>query len=375
MSSILEHFKPPPLASDPPARTKYWPAPPKGSSGGILQKAASVTSSQYSPVSRVSFAPLPDLTTRKRRNSITLGVAARSATLRAQRTGPRQAGPKRHGHEHSGPAPGRPRRRPGDYKDEQVVDLGEVAIDAGKKLWRAISTSRKASMARNANPKVLPKKMRKTHAQLCAEVWRKTHAQLVAEVSASRPHKSHAELEVEVFLNGLPEAKVAPEVEPATPTLSVTEAHSQEVKPTTKPAVEKLAPILTPAPGPKSAPVPAVAALRRQRSGTIMRSSPTELSPTLSIPQASGSELGRSRSMVEARTQMFERTHTRSQTAGSQVPPARTLIRQKSATFERAKSLFHTPEETNSEGSKTPPVRSVPMRRVTKLDMSKFGFA
>ncbi|CAE7229208.1 unnamed protein product, partial [Rhizoctonia solani] len=76
----------------------------------------------------------------------------------------------------------------------------------------------------NAKPKVLPKKMRKTHAQLCTEVWRKTHAQLVAEVSVSRLHKSHAELEVEVFPNGLPEAKVAPEPEPATPTLSVTEA-------------------------------------------------------------------------------------------------------------------------------------------------------
>ncbi|KAG8690168.1 hypothetical protein FRC11_013362 [Ceratobasidium sp. 423] len=136
MSALLEHFKPPPLASDPPARTKYWPAPPKGSSGGILQRPKTESVVSGSPASRVSFAPLPDLTTRKRRNSITLGVAARSATLRAQRMGPH----------HPAPAPGRPRRRPGDhYKDDQVIDLGEVAIDAGKKLWRAIS--RKASMA------------------------------------------------------------------------------------------------------------------------------------------------------------------------------------------------------------------------------------
>ncbi|KAJ1308653.1 hypothetical protein OPQ81_004347 [Rhizoctonia solani] len=156
MSAILEHFKPPPLASDPPAKTKYWPAPPKGSSGGILQrpKAESVASSsgsQYpgSPASRVSFAPLPDLSTRKRRNSITLGVAARSATLRAQRmerTGPHPPGPRRNGHAPPGPAPGRARGRPADqYKDDQVIDLGEVAIDAGKKLWKVIS--RKASMA------------------------------------------------------------------------------------------------------------------------------------------------------------------------------------------------------------------------------------
>ncbi|CEL59557.1 hypothetical protein RSOLAG1IB_03490 [Rhizoctonia solani AG-1 IB] len=138
MSALLEHFKPPPLASDPPAKTRYWPAPPTGSTGGILQrsKADSIAASYSSnpslagsPVSRVSFAPLPDLTPRKRRNSITLGVAARSATLRAQRTGPHpsrpshppQLGPRRHGHPHPGPAPGRPRRRPGDhYKDDQA---------------------------------------------------------------------------------------------------------------------------------------------------------------------------------------------------------------------------------------------------------------
>ncbi|CAE6523195.1 unnamed protein product [Rhizoctonia solani] len=149
MSAILEHFKPPPLASDPPAKTKFWPAPPKGSSGGILQrpKTESVISSNgsqcpSSPASRVSFAPLPELATRKRSNSITLGIAARSAALRAQRMGPHPPGPNRH----PGPAPGRPRRRAADhYKDDQVIDLGEVAIDAGKKLWHAIS--RKASMA------------------------------------------------------------------------------------------------------------------------------------------------------------------------------------------------------------------------------------
>ncbi|CAE6455445.1 unnamed protein product [Rhizoctonia solani] len=227
----------------------------------------------------------------------------------------------------------------------------------------------------NSQTRVLPKRVKKTHAQLCTEVWRKTHAQLVAEALASRPPKSHAELEAEVFPNGLPEAKFTPEVEPATPTLSVTEAHSQEAKPTTKPALEKLAPVPSPASGPKSAPVPAVAALRRQRSGTIMRSSPTESLSAHPLPQGAGPELGRSRSMVNARTQMFERTHTRSQTDGPQIPPARTLVRQKSATFERAKSLFHTPEETKSEGSQTPPLRSVPVRRVSKLDMSKFGFA
>ncbi|CAE6523170.1 unnamed protein product [Rhizoctonia solani] len=225
----------------------------------------------------------------------------------------------------------------------------------------------------DAQTKTLPKRMRKTHAQLCTEAWRKTHAQLVTEVLASRPRKLHAELEAEVFPNGLPEAKIAPEVEPPTPTLSVTEAHGEEAGPATKPVLEKLAPVPVSTTGPKSAPVPAVAALRRQRSGTIMRPSPTESLPP-PLPQGAGIELGRSRSMVEARTQMFERTHTRSQT-GPQVPPARTLVRQKSATFERAKSLFHTPEETKSEGSQTPPLRSVPMRRVTKLDISKFGFA
>ncbi|KAF8607592.1 hypothetical protein BDV93DRAFT_273188 [Ceratobasidium sp. AG-I] len=114
MSTLLEHFKPPPLASDPPAKTKFWPAPPKGTTGGILQRpkpvsnvSISVSASSSSSLlsvppafpppspsvtsSRVSFAPLPDLATRKRRNSITLGVAARSAALRKmkeQRSGP-----------------------------------------------------------------------------------------------------------------------------------------------------------------------------------------------------------------------------------------------------------------------------------------------
>ncbi|KAG8690628.1 hypothetical protein FRC11_010297 [Ceratobasidium sp. 423] len=150
---------------------------------------------------------------------------------------------------------------------------------------------------------VLPKRIRKTHAQLCTEVWQKTHAQLVAEVLASRPRKSHAELEAEVFPNGLPEAKVAPEVEPDTPTLSVTEAHGEEAGPATKPVLGKLAPVPVPTTGPKSAPVPAVAALRRQRSEAVMRPSPTESLP-VPLPQGGGIELGRSRSMVEARTQI-----------------------------------------------------------------------
>lgn len=34
---------------------------------------------------------------------------------------------------------GQPRTRRPPSKDDQVVDLGEVAIDAGKKLWRAVS--------------------------------------------------------------------------------------------------------------------------------------------------------------------------------------------------------------------------------------------
>ncbi|CAE6413160.1 unnamed protein product [Rhizoctonia solani] len=225
----------------------------------------------------------------------------------------------------------------------------------------------------NAQIKLLPKKIRKTHAQLCTQVWRKTHAQLVTEVSDSRSHKGHIELETKVS-NGF-QAKATPEAEPATPTLSVTEAHSQEAGPETNSTLEKLAPVPAPAPGPKSAPVPAVAALRRQRSGTIMRSSPTESFPTPPLPDVTGSELARSRSMIESRTQIFERSHTRSQTTGPQGSPARTIVRQKSATFERAKSLFHKPEETKSEGSQTPPARSVPMRRVTKLDVSKFGFA
>ncbi|CAE6408914.1 unnamed protein product [Rhizoctonia solani] len=227
----------------------------------------------------------------------------------------------------------------------------------------------------NDHNKALPKRMRKTHAQLCTEVWRKTHAQLVAEVAALRTRKSHAELEAEIFPDGLPEAKIIPQAEPATPTLSVTEAHNEEAKPVTRPVLEQLFPVSGPVPGPQSAPVPAVAALRRQRSGTIMRSSSTESlqSPTLS--QDASVDLGRSRSMIEARTQMFERTPARSQTAGTQGTSAKTLVRQKSASFERAKSLFHPTEETKPEASQTSPVRSVPMRRITKLDMSKFGFA
>ncbi|CAE6392262.1 unnamed protein product [Rhizoctonia solani] len=227
----------------------------------------------------------------------------------------------------------------------------------------------------NDHNKALPKRTRKTHTQLCTEVWRKTHAQLVAEVAVLRPHKSHAEFETEVFPDGLPEAKVITQAEPVAPTLSVTEAQNEEARPAIRPALEQLAPVPGPVPGPKSAPVPAVAALRRQRSGTIMRSSSTESLVSPLLPHDAGADLGRSRSMVEARTQMFERTPTRSQTAGAQGSPARTLVRQKSASFEQAKSLFHTTEETKPKGSQTSPVRSVPMRRISKLDMSKFGFA
>ncbi|KAG8791651.1 hypothetical protein FRC12_008497 [Ceratobasidium sp. 428] len=187
MSAILEHFKPPPLASDPPAKTKFWPAPPTQSSGGILQRPQPVTnistsssSSQLSvpsvpptPLSppastRVSFAPLPDVTERKRRNSITLGVAARSAALRQMKEraqGPSGAEPPRAGPQsrppggggvgpgkpryvYPGTPAGRPRPRRPVYKDDDVVDLGEVAMDAGKKLWRVINKkSRKSSGA------------------------------------------------------------------------------------------------------------------------------------------------------------------------------------------------------------------------------------
>lgn len=42
---------------------------------------------------------------------------------------------------------GQPRPRRPTYKDEDVVDLGEVAMDAGKKLWRVINKkSRKSSV-------------------------------------------------------------------------------------------------------------------------------------------------------------------------------------------------------------------------------------
>ncbi|QRV72777.1 Daxx domain protein [Ceratobasidium sp. AG-Ba] len=172
MSTILEHFKPPPLASDPPAKTRYWPAPPTPSSGGILQRpqiathtSASSSSSQLSgpsesvltPSTRVSFAPLPDTAERKRRNSITLGVAARSAALRQikernagapqAQTGPRPSGsgaPRRPQYMYAG----QPRPRRPAYKDDDVVDLGEVAMDAGKKLWRVINKkSRKSGAA------------------------------------------------------------------------------------------------------------------------------------------------------------------------------------------------------------------------------------
>ncbi|KAH7343798.1 hypothetical protein B0J17DRAFT_643972 [Rhizoctonia solani] len=195
MSAILEHFKPPPSASDPPAKTKYWPAPPKGSTGGILQrpKTESVVSSngsQYpgSPASRVSFAPLPDLATRKRRNSITLGVAARSATLRAQRMGPHPTAPRRNGYGPQGPAPGRPRPRTADhYKDDQVIDLGEVAIDAGKKLWRVIS--RKASMASDSGRPDMHAVGHKTH----------VHGEMGGPTVGATGHNTEREISVRGF--------------------------------------------------------------------------------------------------------------------------------------------------------------------------------
>ncbi|KAG8747554.1 hypothetical protein FRC10_000690 [Ceratobasidium sp. 414] len=195
MSAIFEHFKPPPLASDPPAKTKFWPCPPTQGSGGILQRSnptanisASSSSSQLSapsntclPLSppssvRVSFAPLPDVTERKRRNSITLGVAARSAALRQMRernagvphpppgAGPRPAHPQpRAGGRPSKPhytyphyQAGQPRPRRPASRDDDVVDLGEVAMDAGKKLWRVINkkTRKPAAASDSGRPGV-----------------------------------------------------------------------------------------------------------------------------------------------------------------------------------------------------------------------------
>ncbi|QRV87642.1 Serine/threonine-protein kinase [Ceratobasidium sp. AG-Ba] len=203
------------------------------------------------------------------------------------------------------------------------------------------------------------RRARKTHAQLCLEAFRKTHAQLVSEVSraavVARTRKTHQQLQVEVFPNGLPEA------EPLDVSLASTEV-------TVTPALG----IPTEA---SPAPQPATRPLRRQRSGTVMmRGAPTgESTPPLPpIPSSQTADLSRSRSMIESRTQMFERSAAppRSQTIG----PARPL-RGKSAQFERAMSLFHDSEETSnaaSEGSRTPPRIS---KNVSKLDMSKFKFS
>jgi hypothetical protein len=171
---------------------------------------------------------------------------------------------------------------------------------------------------------------------------------------------------VDVFPDGLPVAEIAPEAAFISLQVTVTAAQSDELRSEAKPVAETES---TSRPKPE----PPVAPLRRQRSGTIMRPSTTGSLP-VPPPLAEGVDLGRARTMVEARTQMFERTiPTRSQTAGSGASP-RTLVRQKSATFERAKSLFHVAEEdgAQSEGSRTPPR---PVRGVSKLDMSKFGFA
>ncbi|KAG9101600.1 hypothetical protein FS749_005480 [Ceratobasidium sp. UAMH 11750] len=201
-------------------------------------------------------------------------------------------------------------------------------------------------------------KSRKTHAQLCVEVWRKTHVQLVAEVvkeaAPMRVRKSHNELQAEVFPDGLPEPVT---IATAGPQVMITPV-----------------PVVTTTPEPEPAPQPAP--LRRQRSGTIMMRrppAPAESTPPLPPlpPALQGADLGRSRSMVEARTQIFERAAP----ARSQTISTPRLVRGKNASFERARSLFHTPEESDkaaSEGSRTPPRIS---RNVSKLDMSKFKFS
>ncbi|KAG9085473.1 hypothetical protein FRC07_013373, partial [Ceratobasidium sp. 392] len=134
---------------------------------------------------------------------------------------------------------------------------------------------------------------RKTHAQLCAEARRKTHTQLVAEVAkeAAQPvrvRKSHDKLQAEVFPNGLPE-------------LGSVTATSPQVT---------ITPVLIATPESEPTPQPVTKPLRRQRSGTVMMRGPPV--PAESIPPVPPlpptADLGRSRSMLEARTQMFERT-------------------------------------------------------------------
>ncbi|KAG8747550.1 hypothetical protein FRC10_000686 [Ceratobasidium sp. 414] len=194
-------------------------------------------------------------------------------------------------------------------------------------------------------------KSRKTHAQLCVEVWRKTHVQLVAEVAKEaapmRVRKSHDESQT-----GVPIVTAGPQV-------------------TITPV-----PVVNTTPESEPTPQPATAPRHRQRSGTIMMRgppAPVESAPPLPplppVPQ--GADLSRSRSMVEARTEIFERAAP----ARSQTINAPRLMRGKNASFERAMSLFHTPEEPGkaaSEGSRTPPRIS---RNVSKLDMSKFKFS
>ncbi|EJU00746.1 hypothetical protein DACRYDRAFT_108809 [Dacryopinax primogenitus] len=87
--------------------------------------------------SSISFAPLPSPERpRQRRNSITLGVAARSQILRSQGSGaaprPRPRGPKVV-HVYEGGQDWSAAKR------EQVVDLGEL----GKKLWKKWREGRK----------------------------------------------------------------------------------------------------------------------------------------------------------------------------------------------------------------------------------------
>ncbi|CAE6392326.1 unnamed protein product [Rhizoctonia solani] len=128
MSALLEHFKPPPLASDPPAKTKYWPAPPKGSTGGILQRSKADSFASFSSnASPISSPREVQLYAHRGRGPILLVLLILPSLARNVMVTRILA-----------PHPVVP-------GGEQVIDLGEVAIDAGKKLWRVIS--RKPSMA------------------------------------------------------------------------------------------------------------------------------------------------------------------------------------------------------------------------------------
>ncbi|KAG8693236.1 hypothetical protein FRC09_010646 [Ceratobasidium sp. 395] len=226
-----------------------------------------------------------------------------------------------------------------------------VAVPMNSVLQQKVSEAAAGSNTDKEVIKPAPK-TRKTHAQLYAEARRKTHAQLVAEVAKdtapARIRKTHDELQAEVSPGGLP----SPVITAATsPQVMVTLAMNSE---------------------PSSAPQPAVAPLRRQRSGTIMMRGPPALAesvpPVPPLPQ--GTDLARSRSMLEARTQMFERTAA---PARSQTISAPRLVRGKNASFERAMSLFHEETgKTGSEGSRTPPRVS---KTISKLDMSKFKFS